>query len=515
MPFLPVATNAARPDRRLGIAAVLTTLLSLSVAAAEPAPRPNVVLIYADDLGYGDVSCQGGKIPTPNIDRLAAAGLRFTDAHATSATCTPSRYALLTGEYPWRKKGTGVLPGNARLIIDPDRTTLADVMKSAGYATGVVGKWHLGLGDGNLDWNGEIKPGPLELGFDTCFLVPATGDRVPTVYVDDHRVAGLDPSDPIAVDYSKKIGDEPTGREHPELLKQQLTHGHDMTIVNGISRIGWMTGGKTARWIDEDMADVLTRRATEFVAGHKTTPFFLYYSTHDIHVPRVPHARFRGSEQGLRGDAIRQLDWSVGEVLKSLRENGLAENTLVIFTSDNGPILDDGYADGAVEKVGDHQIGGPLRGNKYSLFEAGTRVPFFARWPARIQPGTSAALICQMDLIVSLGSLVGAKIPDGAAPDAENVLPALLGESRTGRTELVEHANGLTLRSGDWKYIPAAPGRRARGGGAKPYDNAGPDAALYDLSQDVGERENVAGDHPEIVARLDARLKAIERKGRE
>lgn len=182
---------------------------------------PNIVIILADDLGYGDIGCYGAtKIPTPNVDRLASEGLRFTDAHATSATCTPARYALLTGEYPWRKKGTGILPGNAELIIAPGRTTLASMLQRAGYTTGVVGKWHLGLGGpGGPDWNGEVKPGPREIGFDYSFIMPATGDRVPCVYVENGRVAGLDPKDPIEVNYDHKIGDEPTGKEHPEVVE--------------------------------------------------------------------------------------------------------------------------------------------------------------------------------------------------------------------------------------------------------------------------------------------------------
>ncbi len=186
--------------------------------AAQEKPR-NIVIIYADDLGYGDVACYGGKVPTPNVDRLARAGVRFTNAHSAAATCTPSRYALLTGEYAWRRKGTGVLPGNARLIIEPGRTTLASLMGRAGYATGAVGKWHVGLGAADIDWNGEIRPGPLEIGFDYGFLIPATGDRVPCVFVENHRVVGLDPKDPIQVSYDQPVGDEPTGKDHPELLK--------------------------------------------------------------------------------------------------------------------------------------------------------------------------------------------------------------------------------------------------------------------------------------------------------
>ena len=327
--------------------------------------KPNVVIIYADDLGYGDVGCYGAtRVKTPNIDRLASQGVRFTNAHSSSATCTPSRYAMLTGEYPWRKKGTGVLSGSAGMIISPERTTLPSIMKKAGYTTGVVGKWHLGLGNGDVDWNGEIKPGPLEIGFDYCFLIPATGDRVPCVYVENRNVVGLDPNDPIQVSYREPIGDEPTGKDHPELLKMHPSHGHNQTIVNGISRIGYMRGGKDARWVDEDMADVITRKAIAFIEKHDEEPFFLYFSTHDIHVPRVPHPRFVGqSGLGPRGDAIVQLDWCAGEILKTLERLKLAENTLVIFTSDNGPVVDDGYKDQAVEKLdGPHAIRPVARG---------------------------------------------------------------------------------------------------------------------------------------------------------
>ncbi|HEY8503832.1 MAG TPA: sulfatase-like hydrolase/transferase, partial [Gemmataceae bacterium] len=345
----------------LGTLAFLLPCAPPSALAADPEPArtpgPNIVLIYADDLGYGDVGCYGAtRVKTPNIDRLAAQGLRFTDAHSPSATCTPSRYALLTGEYAWRRKGTGILPGDARLIIPTGRVTLPSLLKEAGYTTGVVGKWHLGLGDGELDWNREIKPGPLEVGFDYAFLIPATGDRVPCVYVENHRVVALDPTDPVRVSYGKPVGDEPTGRDHPELLKLKPSHGHDQTIVNGISRIGYMAGGKAARWKDEDMADDITRKAVAFIEKHKGEPFFLFFSTHDIHVPRVPHPRFRGkSDCGTRGDVIVQLDWCVGEILAALERQKLTDDTLVIFSSDNGPVVDDGYQDGAVEDLNGHK----------------------------------------------------------------------------------------------------------------------------------------------------------------
>ena len=276
---------------------------------------PNIVLIYADDLGYGDVSCYGaGRVSTPNIDRIAAQGLRFTNAYASSATCTPSRYTLLTGKYAWREKGTGIAPGNAALIIDTAQTTLPSMLQKADYQTAVVGKWHLGLGaEGGPKWNEDIKPGPLEIGFGYSFLIPATGDRVPCVYVENHRIVDLDPNDPVQVSYGKPIGDEPTGKEHPELLKMKYSHGHDQTIINGISRIGYMDGGTSALWVDEDIADVITGKARGFIKKNKNKPFFLYFSTHDIHVPRVPNSRFAGkSGLGPRGDAILQLDWCTG-----------------------------------------------------------------------------------------------------------------------------------------------------------------------------------------------------------
>ena len=508
--------RTARPAWLLAAGWLLAALAPSTVRADDSARRPpNVVLIYADDLGYGDVGCYGAaRVKTPNVDRLAKEGLRFTDGHSPAATCTPSRYAMLTGEYAWRKKGTGVLPGDARLIIRPGRTTMASIMKKAGYATAVVGKWHLGLGDGNIDWNGEIKPGPLEVGFDHCFIVPATGDRVPCVYVEDHRVAGLDPKDPIRVAYGKPVGDEPTGAKHPELLKMKPSHGHDMTIVNGISRIGYMSGGRAARWKDEDMADVLTRKAVGFIEKHAEKPFFLYFAYHDIHVPRVPHPRFVGkTEMGPRGDAIAQLDWCTGEILKTLDRLKLAENTIVIFTSDNGPVVDDGYQDEAVAKLGGHKPAGPLRGGKYSAFEGGTRVPFIVRWPGHVKPGVSDALVCQIDFPASFAALTGQRLAPEDAPDSFNVLPALLGKSPRGRDSLVEQAGVLSLRQGPWKLIEPGKGPKVQ---VNTNTETGrlPEVQLYDLANDPGETKNVAADHPDRVKEMRALLTKIRNDGR-
>jgi arylsulfatase A-like enzyme len=476
-------------------------LLLILPAFGAPQP-PNIVIILADDLGFGDTACYGAtKIPTPNINRLGRQGLRFTDAHATSATCTPSRYALLTGQYPWRKRGTGILPGNAALIIDPKRSTLPSVLKAAGYRTGIVGKWHLGLGGpGGPDWNTDIKPGPLEVGFDYAFIQPATGDRVPCVYVENHRVFNLDPTDPIQVSYGKPIGSEPTGKQHPELLKMGLTLGHDGTIVDGISRIGFMTGGHAARWKDQDKADVLTGKAVEFIKQNSRRPFFLYFATHDPHVPRVPHPRFAGkSGCGVRGDVIVEFDWCVGEILGILDKLNLASHTLVILSSDNGPVLDDGYDDRAVEDLNGHTPAGPLRGGKYYVYEGGTRVPFIVRWPGHVRPGVSDALLSLVDLTASFAALAGQKIPAGDAPDSVNVLPALLGETKMGRDKLVEH-DGLSafgFRDGLWKYIE--PDTRAR----PVYSRLG---ELYDLGSDLGETHNLFDVNPNTGGKLSGEL---------
>ena len=495
--------------------AVILLLTLLAAPASAQRPR-NIVLIYTDDLGYGDVSAYGARaVSTPNIDRLAKEGLRFTDGHSPAATCTPSRYALLTGEYAFRKPGTGVLPGDAALIIEPGRTTLASLLQKAGYVTGVVGKWHLGLGPkGGPDWNGEIKPAPNDIGFDYSFIMAATGDRVPTVYVENRRVAGLDPADPIRVSYGEPVGDWPTGKANPELLKMAPSHGHDQTIVNGISRIGFMTGGKAALWKDEDMADVFTRKAVEFIEQQKERPFFLYFSTHDPHVPRVAHPRFVGrTDMGPRGDVIVQADWSVGEILAALDRLTLARDTLVVFTSDNGPVIDDGYKDEAVTKLGAHKPAGPFRGGKYSHFEAGTRVPFIVRWPARVTHGVSDALVSQVDFLASFAALTGQALADADGPDSLDTMAAFLGTSRTGRQELIEQAGGQALRVGTWKYME--PSKRQKIS-VNTNTELGNDAVpqLYDLSVDPGEMRNVAADHPERVKEMDAALQRIRKAGR-
>jgi arylsulfatase A-like enzyme len=496
-------------------ATLLTAWLAL-VGPSFAADKPNILFILADDIGYSDLSCYGAKhAQTPHLDKLAAAGCKFTDSHSPASTCTPTRRAFLTGRYSWRQQpGSGIAPGDAPLTIPPGTPTVASLLKSAGYRTGVVGKWHLGLGpEGGPDWNNEIKPGPLEIGFDYAFLMPATGDRVPTVYVENHRIVGLDPADPITVSYKQKVGTEPTGKENPELLKLKHTHGHDMTIVNGVGRIGWMTGGKAALWKDEDMADTYTKKAIAFIESSKDKPFFLYFASHNIHVPRVPHPRFKGaSPVGTRGDAIHELDAAVGELLATLDRLKLADNTLVIFTSDNGGVMDDGYED--VGKA-DYHPNAPLRGGKGTLFEGGTRVPFIARWPGQIKPGIgSDALFAHLDMPATFAAIAGAKIPAGGCADSVNVLPALLGQSKTGRADFVSHVGGtkgpFALRAGQWKFIQAGGG--GYGKAAKGEDKK-PQPQLYNLADDLAEQANLAAKQPEKLAELRSLLDKIKDSG--
>ena len=490
----------------------ILALACLSATAAETS-KPNILFIMADDVGYGDLGCYGAKlVKTPTLDKLAAQGCRFTDAHSPAATCTPTRRAFLTGTYSWRQQpGSSIAPGDAAITIEPGTVTVASLMKQAGYRTGIVGKWHLGLGgEGGPNWNGDIKPSPLDLGFDSSFIMAATGDRVPTVYVDQRRIVGLDPADPISVSYKAKVGTEPTGQENPDLLKLKHTHGHDMTIVNGVGRIGWMTGGKAARWRDEDMADTFAKQAVKFIEESTEKPFFLFFATHGIHVPRVPNERFVGSSQlGARGDAIHELDDTVSQVLAALEKRGITDNTLVIFTSDNGPVLYDGYYDGSLELNRDHRPAGPWRGGKYSAWEGGTRMPFIVSWPGTVKPGRSDALFSQVDLLASLAKLTGATVPSGTAVDSRELLDTLLGKSETGRDHVIQQGVKMeSIRQGDWKYVP--PGNVTNRAGVDRFqsDLIRPPGALFFLPEDPEEQNDVASLYPDKVRQLRAILEA-------
>ena len=497
------------------------------LVSATAKTRPNIIVILADDIGYGDLSCYGAKlVQTPNLDRLAREGRRFTDAHSPASTCSPSRRAMLTGGYSWRQpEGSSIMPGNAALSIKPGSVTLPSMLKQAGYTTGIVGKWHLGLGkESGPDWNDGIKPGPLEIGFDYAFFFPATGDRVPCVFIENHNVVGLDPHDPIAVSYAQKIGSEPTGLENPDLLKLKATHGHNNTIVNGVGRIGWMSGGKTARWKDEDIADTFRQKACTFIEQNSSKPFFLYYATHNIHVPRVPNPRHHGKSQcGTRGDSIVELDVAVGEVLATLERLKIADNTLLIFSSDNGGVMDDGYADvGSFE----HPCNGVLRGYKGSLWEGGHRVPFIARWPGHIQPGSECGeLMAHVDLTATCAALTGQTLPAEAAVDSCNVLPALLGlpHDKPGRDSFIAHVGGTNspkaIRQGPWKLIQAGGARESYadankgarlGKGAK----TPPAPFLLNLTDDLSEMKNLAAEHPDKVKALQALFEQQRDAGR-
>jgi arylsulfatase A-like enzyme len=495
---------------------LLFSLLQSCKAPATVSAKPNIIIFYVDDLGYGDLGSYGGKsVATPFLDKLSETGIVFTNAHSTAATCTPSRYSLLTGEYAFRNNAA-ILPGDAPLIISTDKPTLPAMLKKAGYATGVVGKWHLGLGDGKVDWNGSVKPGPLEIGFDYSFLLPSTGDRVPSVYLEDHKVVNASADDPITVSYSKKLDGYPNGLDSPQLLRQKADTQHSNTIVNGISRIGYMSGGKAALWRDEDFPKVFSGKANEFISRNKEKPFFLFFSFHDIHVPRLPNEEFAGkSPMGPRGDAIMQMDWTTKQVVEHLDSLNLLDNTLIIFTSDNGPVLNDGYDDQADKLVGNHKPAGPFRGGKYSAFEAGTRVPMIVSWRGKVSPKRSDVLISQVDYYRSFASLLGIKVNEDEAIDSEDHIKAILGESSTARTWMLEESYTMSAIKGNWKYIAPIPDDKKV---PSFMANKGVESGLgripqlYDLSDDPGEQKNLADQNPELVNEMQSYINKIVNK---
>lgn len=486
--------------------ALLTATLLPSMAIAQ---KPNVIMIVADDLGYGDLSCYGAtRVSTPNVDDLARRGVRFTDAHCVASTSTPSRYGMLTGMYPFRKPDTNIAAGDAAMIIKPEQYTLADLFRDNGYYTAAIGKWHLGIGStaGAQDWNGVIDQTPNDLGFDYSYLMAATADRVPCVFIEQGRVANYDPTAPICVSYQKPLEGEVTYTMTPENeLKLKSSHGHNNAIVNAIGRIGYMTGGGKALWKDEDIADSITHHALDFLNRHRNEPFFLYLATNDVHVPRYPHDRFRGKNpMGLRGDAISQFDWTVGQVTAKLNELGLTDNTLIILTSDNGPVLDDGYQDQAPKLAGSHRPGGHMRGGKYSSFEAGSTIPFIVTWPGQTPRGkVSNALFSQIDIMGSFAQFLQAKLPSGAGIDTRPTLRAMMGKSCKGAKYNVSMSanRSLTLRTPRWKYIqpsndvPLMKSVNIETGYSLQEQ-------LYDITNDPGETTNVAARYPKVVAKL-------------
>lgn len=504
--------------------AVLSLLLvnsSRAVAVPGP-PPPNILLINADDLGYGDLSCYGAtKFKTPNIDRLATEGRRFSDAHSASAVCSPSRYGLLTGQYPLRKNFWGPTNLYQELTISTDQPTLASVLKSAGYATAIIGKWHLGFGRGRTDWNKPLAPGPLEVGFDSYFGMPTVNSGPPAVYVENHSVVGFDPTDPFVP------GQESVTQRWPD--------------KGGYTSIG---GARVAfeRYREEEVGTRFAEKAVAWIESQQQQaadqPFFLYLATTNIHHPFTPAPQFVGtSECGRYGDFVHELDWMVGELLATLDRYDLTGRTLVVFTSDNGGMLN--RAGQQAWKLG-HRLNGDLLGFKFGAWEGGHRVPFIVRWPGRVPAGsTSTALVSQIDLITTFAAAAGAVVPSGAEVDGVNQLAEFTGTA-TGpaRTELVISPNSprhLTLRQGRWLLIPAQDeggfqGKRVGDhllGGAAAEQLTGlvnsdvingqirPDAPpvqLYDVAADLRQTTNLAERQPEVVERMLAELASWREK---
>jgi arylsulfatase A len=478
-------------------------------AAERLSATPNIIVIYTDDLGYGDVGCYGAtKVRTPNIDRIAREGRRFTDAHSVSAVCTPSRYALLTGEYPFRVNSFAPVFAHAGLIIDPSKTTIADLLKRKNYATACIGKWHLGFGDKTPDWNGELNPGPLELGFDYYYGLPTVSSHSPYVLVENHRVLGLDPADPLV------FGGTPPSQRFPEKVFAQDP----------------VSGGKTAHALykDEELGTNFTTKAVSWIREHRGAPFFLLFSTPHIHHPFTPHPRFQGtSECGRYGDFIHELDWMVGEVLRTLDELHLTQNTLLIFTSDNGGMLNEGGQ--AAWRAG-HRANGDWLGYKFGAWEGGHRVPLIVRWPGKVPASSvSNALVgVNVDLFATFAAIMGEKLRAQEGPDSFNLLPAFTGMSAKPIREHLVIApfapRNLALRSGRWIYINGQGdggfGGVRGGPGSVAFSQRtnsditaegkirpdAPPAQLYDLEADPEQAKNVIREHPEIATRLAALL---------
>ena len=519
--------------RMLTCAAVLITSITQSAGAADQ--PPNVVLIFADDLGYGDLGCYGAtKVQTPNIDKLAAEGRRFTDAHSVSAVCTPSRYALLTGQYPALAHGGkgvwGPAPFTSPLLVDTEKTTIADVFKSSGYDTAAIGKWHLGFGKGTNKWKEPLRPGPQDLGFDYYFGMPVVNSAPPYVYVENDRIVGSDPDDPIVPlarnERSKATSITPIPPEAAQRTPNQFG------------------GAKEAhkRFNDYEVGTTLAKKAVQWINQRKDKPFFLYMATTNIHHPFTPAKRFQGTSQcGLYGDFIHELDWIVGEIDGSLESNGLRDNTLVIFTSDNGGMFNRG---GQAAFAAGHRQNGDLLGFKFGIWEGGHRVPMIVRWPGKVKPGTtSRQLFGNVDMLATVAALTGQELDKEQQANSFNMLPAFVGDpSEPIRDHLLLAPNSgdhMSVRKGKWMYIPARgsggfggknPGSHTFAGppavsfvgsvnsdieNGKIKKNA-PSAQLYDLTNDMKQARNLHDQYPDVVRDLSGVLEgyASQRQGR-
>lgn len=490
--------------------------------AQDRTKKPNVIIINADDLGYGDVGVYGAeKVKTPAMDKLASEGIRLTDFHTASAVCSPSRYALITGRYPARNDFYGAIFLRTPLQIDTSRTTIADVMKKAGYATAAIGKWHLGFGtETPVNWNKPLKPGPLELGFDYYFGVPVLNSHPPFVYVENYNVVGLLPDkDPFV------YGEKAETRYFDEKF--------DMDKIGG---------AKAAHeaYKDRAVGTTLKNKAVDWIKARGENPFFLYLATTNIHHPFTPAPRFIGSsEAGPYGDFIHELDWIISEIVKTLDEENIAENTLLIVTSDNGGMLNRG---GQFAREAGHTQNGDLLGFKFDAWEGGHRVPFIARWPGKIKPGeVSDALSSNVDLLATLADLTGKSLSEKEGPDSVSMLDFLTGSSPKSKREQLliapASARHMALRSGKWIYIDnqggggfASPnlGDHAFGGPAAfPFtgqENSdiengkikkdAPPGQLYDLEKDKYQQMNVYNDHPEVVKHLKDELDQIKNQNK-
>lgn len=478
----------------------LFSLFAVSVSLASAADsKPNVIYILADDLGYGDIGCLNpeGKIATPHADRLAAEGMIFTDAHSSSSVCTPTRYGIMTGRYNWRSSmKQGVLGGLSPRLIEPGRQTVAAFLKNQGYATACFGKWHLGLNwpqnDGKapgasanqkkIDYTKAIKDGPTALGFDEFYGISASLDMPPFVYIDNDRV----------------------------------------TEIPTVEKTYYRKGIAGEKFEAIDVLPDITEKAVEFIGKHAADakqgkPFFIYLPLASPHTPILPTREWQG-KSGLNAyaDFVMQTDATVGAVMEALDKAGIAENTLVIFTSDNGCSRE---ADYPLLTSKGHNPSYEFRGWKSDIFEGGHRVPFIVRWPATVKAGTTSdQLICLTDLFATTADILDQKLPDEVAEDSVSILPALDGSvGKPLREAVVHHSiNGsFAIRQGKWKLL-LCPGS---GGWSKPLPGAPstlelPPVQLYDLSKDIGETQNVQAEHPEVVERLTKLLEGYVERGR-